>query len=96
MSATVILTYTDEFIGVFYFLGKNHPSFDFGVNTSRPPIVKDLCEEYWDDENAFFGDDGAYCNMSGRELWKRIESREWTFGQFGGTFELGSGHLATW
>lgn len=95
MSATVTHTATDRFVGVFY-AGKNGGTFDFGADFSRPLVVKELCETHWDDEGAFFGDDGMFCAMSGRDLWSRIESREWTFGEFGGTFEVGSGHMADW
>lgn len=92
MSATVTYTPTDEFMGVFYAAGK----FDFGANVSRPFAVKEVCEAHWDDRDAFFGDDGAYCSMSGREFWERVEAREWTFGEFGGTFEVGSGQMSDW
>jgi hypothetical protein len=91
MSATVTHVATDRFIGVFY-AGK----FDFGADYSRVLLVKELCEIHRNDLTAFFGDDGAYCWMSGAGLWSRIAARAWTFGEFGGTFELGSGHMADW
>jgi hypothetical protein len=95
MSATVTCVATDQFMGVFY-AGKKGGAFDFGADYSRTFIVKEMCEAHWDDAGAFFGDDGAYCYMSGQEFWSRVEPREWTFGVFGGTFEVGSGHMVDW
>jgi hypothetical protein len=92
MSATVTHVATDRWMGVFY----SGTKFDFGADVSRALMVHEMCEQHWDESGAFFGDDGAYCFMTGREVWERLAERTWTFGEFGGMFEVGSGHMTDW
>lgn len=60
-------------------------TFDFGVDPSRVFTVEEFSR------NGFFrGDDGSFVT------WEQVAEGVWTFGDFGGTFEAGSGDAATW
>lgn len=58
-------------------------TFDFGADPSRVFTVQGF-------DGFFRGDDGSFMT------WDEVERGAWTFGEFGGTFEVGSGDAATW
>lgn len=62
-------------------------TFDFGRDPSRVFSVKESFER----GEVFDGDDGSTFTE-----WEQVESGVWTFGDFGGTFEVGSGDVSTW
>lgn len=62
-------------------------TFDFGVDPSRVFVVKEAMEA----GEVFEGDDGSRFTE-----WSQVEDAVWTFGEFGGTFEVGSGDAAAW
>lgn len=59
-------------------------TFDFGADPSRVIKVK----EAFDAGEIFDGEDGTTIT------WDEIAAGVWTFGEFGGTFAVGSGDIA--
>ena len=95
MSATITLKSTEEWVGVFWSAGKARGgAFDFGNNRDQIDVVRQLCQAHWDTE-AFEGDDSWCLSLTGHELWDHLARKVWTFGEFGGTFEVGSGQMST-
>lgn len=62
-------------------------TFDFGVDPSRVFAVKEAFEK----GEVFEGDDGSRFTE-----WSDVADGVFTFGEFGGTMEVGSGDIATW
>jgi len=88
----VTCTETEEWVCTFY-AGRDGRSCDWGVN-GRERAMRWM--QAADNGATFFGDDGAYCDMTGAEFVAHAMTRTFTYGVFGGTFQVGTGDAMTY
>lgn len=80
---------TDEWACVRFSGGKRGACFDFGADPSRVFDVFEAAES----GECFVDEAGSV--WTGEDFRAEVEGKVWTFGEFGGSFDLGSGDLAT-
>lgn len=89
--ATHFHTESGAFVGNSFFGGTDRGRcFDWGVDRERAFMVMEAA----DAGESFVGEDGR--EFTGSEFVEWVQGATWTFGEFGGTFQVGSGDMATW
>jgi len=103
MSTQFYSAATGEWVGTRYYRGNpdilnfftgeygKGPSFDFGADHVQ---AFELRERAVDSREVFVDENGA--RYTGVRFWYAVvcDAQTWTFGEFGGSFEVGSGDIA--
>ena len=75
---------TGEWVCTRWCSGERGPALDFGADPSAVFEVREALER----GETLRGEDGSVLTL------EELDRRAWTFGEFGGTFEVGSGDAA--
>lgn len=95
MSTTFRTEQTDEWVGVRWGKGPvGCTGFDWGRLTDA--TIQRLHRLYAEQPNIVDESGSVWTWQEFREGVLDLDTCTWTFGQFGGTMEVGSGDIATW